>query len=302
MMKIIKAFTIFAFLLLSTCFAAGPIYDQAIDIENTPAGNISSTNVQAAVNELDSEKQAAGNYFNKTSDDTDDIAEGSTHKFADTTKENNGQTAYGWGNHAGLYSLLNHNHDLIYLSLSATAADSGKLNGQLASYYLHSETDPTYTSWYNSGSPILTTLKYVDANTYITRDGSNNLSFTDANAGTVTLTSLKSMRNIWISAATQSEGNLTLSDGTNWATQYSFISYINVVCASTNWSMWLCETSAFNTGLITTRQIASNINGNATLYINQEYNSDGNNVYIIYTDVAGTATASILISGEARRH
>lgn len=40
------------------------------------------------------------NYFNKTSDDTDDITVGTVNKFADTTKENNGQTAYGWGNHA----------------------------------------------------------------------------------------------------------------------------------------------------------------------------------------------------------
>lgn len=33
------------------------------DISNTPAGNISATNVQSAINELDSEKQATGNYI-----------------------------------------------------------------------------------------------------------------------------------------------------------------------------------------------------------------------------------------------
>lgn len=130
---------------------------------------------------------------------------------------------------------------------------------------------------------------------------SGDLTFADA-SGTTTLTSLKSMRNVWISVTGQSEGNLTISDATNWDTQYSFISSIKVVTASTDWDMWLCETSAFNTSLITSRKIAQNVNGNYDISIMREYNSDSNNVYLIYTDTSGTNTASILISGEARRH
>ena len=128
-----------------------------------------------------------------------------------------------------------------------------------------------------------------------------DLTLTDA-YGTTTLTALKSMRNIWISVTGQSEGNLTLSDATNWNAQYSFIDSIKVVTASTNWDMWLCETSAFNTALITTRQIAANANGNYDITVARSYNSDGTNVYLKYTDNAGTSTAAILITGEARRH
>lgn len=41
---------------------------KAIQIKNTPAGNIAATNVQAAINELDSEKQPIGNYLTAETD------------------------------------------------------------------------------------------------------------------------------------------------------------------------------------------------------------------------------------------
>lgn len=110
------------------------------------------------------------------------------------------------------------------------------------------------------------------------------------------------MRNIWISTTGQAEGNLTLSDTTNWACQYSYISSIKVVTSSTDWDMWLCETSAFNTSLITSRQIAANRSGNFDITIAREYNSDSNNVYLIYTDNSGANNASILITGTERSH
>lgn len=154
----------------------------------------------------------------------------------------------------------------------------------------------------HAGFKATSTVYLIDENTSITMDGSNNLSLTDANAGTMTLTELKSMRNIWINESGQSEGNLTLSDATNWAAQYSFISSIKVVTSSTDWDMWLCETSAFNTALITSRQIAANRNGDFDITVMREYNSDSNNVYLKYTDNSGSNTADILIVGEARRH
>ena len=64
----------------------------------------------------------------------------------------NWDSAYGWGNHAGLYSLLGHNHDLSYLGISAKAADSDLLDGhdsayfQVAGSYLTAETDPVWLS------------------------------------------------------------------------------------------------------------------------------------------------------------
>lgn len=35
-----------------------------------------------------------------------------------STKVSNWDTAYSWGNHSGLYALLNHNHDLLYAALN----------------------------------------------------------------------------------------------------------------------------------------------------------------------------------------
>ena len=39
------------------------VLDKASEIINTPAGSIAATNVQAAINELDTEKQPTGNYI-----------------------------------------------------------------------------------------------------------------------------------------------------------------------------------------------------------------------------------------------
>lgn len=44
--------------------------------------------------------------------------------------------------------------NLLYLGISATAADSAKLNGQSASYYLHSETDPVFSTWLSTTPPL----------------------------------------------------------------------------------------------------------------------------------------------------
>ena len=116
------------------------------------------------------------------------------------------------------------------------------------------------------------------------------------------ITNLTIMRNIWISVTGKAPGNLTLLDAVNWACQYSFIDAIKVTTASTNWDMWICETNAFDKALITTRQIAASRSGNYDISIAREYNSDGNNVYLIYTDNSGANNAAILVTGTQRRH
>ena len=72
----------------------------------------------------------------------------------------NWDAAYGWGDHAGLYSLISHNHDSTYLGISAKAADSNLLDG-IDSSYFKNNTHTGYTKtnlavgWYtiatNSG-------------------------------------------------------------------------------------------------------------------------------------------------------
>lgn len=59
----------------------------ASEVVNVPAGNIAATSVQAAINELDTEKQAAGNYFVKGTDDADDVPDGTTNKAYTATEK-----------------------------------------------------------------------------------------------------------------------------------------------------------------------------------------------------------------------
>lgn len=117
------------------------------------------------------------------------------------------------------------------------------------------------------------------------------------------------MKNIWISSTPQTPTgttalDITLADETNWNVQYAYISSIKVSTVSTNWNMWLCETSAFNTALITSRQIVANRNGNFDISVAREYNSDAvGNVYLKYTDNApGGSAATIYIVGSSRGH
>ena len=149
-------------------------------------------------------------------------------------------------------------------------------------------------------------VPFGDENTGVEKDESGNLTFKDANAGTITLTALKSMRNIWINTTCvwgAGDDDFTISDATNWNAQYSHISSIKVVTANTNWDLWLCETSAFNTGLITSRKLAANRNGNYDITVAREYNSDGTNVYLKFVDNNGDGEDyAVLVNGEARRH
>lgn len=166
-----KKFILIAFLIFAgalNLFAeTKPVLDQASDISNTPHGNISSTDVQSAINELDSEKQPTGSYLTSESLFTAWQSSYDHHS--------NWDSAYGWGNHAGLYLPIGStpwtgmgyvtgtpwtslgyltgitvnsplsgagtsaSHLTVDLSsklgLHATADDSAKLNGQSASYY-----------------------------------------------------------------------------------------------------------------------------------------------------------------------
>ena len=110
------------------------------------------------------------------------------------------------------------------------------------------------------------------------------------------------MRNLWISATSQAEGNLTLADPDNWGSQYSHIYGINVKTSSIDWSMWLCSDNSFSKSALDTHQIANHRNGNYDIAVDRPYNSDGENVYIIFEDHAGSDTADLMITGEKRGH
>ena len=120
----------------------------------------------------------------------------------------NWDTAYGWGNHAGLY-----------LAIAGTAADSSKLNGQSASYYQTADANLTSLSAlsYVSGSFVKMTAAgtfALDTATYLTTLAHN--STTSIQGGTTNeyyhLTSARhTALTAWMTYVTLGEtGSLTL--------------------------------------------------------------------------------------------
>ena len=136
----------------------------------------------------------------------------------------------------------------------------------------------------------------------LSKDIDGNLVLEDANAGPITLTALKSMRNIWIEALSQPQGNITLTDATNWNAQYSFISAINVQTTSTNWDLWIHENSSFDTASIRSRRIVRKGSEDVLVPVGFEVNSSTNSLYLTFTPNSGTHSASFYVTGEARRH
>lgn len=106
--------------------------------------------------------------------------------------------------------------------------------------------------------------------------------------------------NIWLISSNNSPGNLTLS-GVTWANRYTYITSINAKTASTNWNLYICETSSFDLTHITTRQIVSSGNQNMLINVNFSVNSDSNNLYIVYEDNSGSNLLSLYIAGEIRQ-
>jgi hypothetical protein len=81
-----------------------------------------------------------------------------------TTEESNWNTAYGWGNHAGLYSLLGHTHALDDLS-DVFIGSGGPLHSQLLRY-------ETGLGWHNWTPNYSTTDHSHTLSQYWTRDAS----------------------------------------------------------------------------------------------------------------------------------
>lgn len=100
----------------------------------------------------------------------------------------------------------------------------------------------------------------------------------------------------YISAADQSEGDLNLTDATNWNLDKVLITSIKVVTTSTNYDLTLYSKDDFTTG-----EYKILVGGNATenILLNYPYiDADSTKeVHLRYTDVAGTATATIEIRG-----
>ncbi len=145
-------------------------------------------------------------------------------------------------------------------------------------------------------------VSFYDGNTYITVDGSGNLTFTDAIVGTHTLKQLGCPTYKRIKATAQAEGDLHLSDATNWNISKALILCVRVFTVSTNWSLWLLQNDngyAADDAVIPKLRIARELSGNANLTLNYPYQDEdaSGEVHLYYDDTAGTDTADIHVLG-----
>ena len=112
------------------------------------------------------------------------------------------------------------------------------------------------------------------------------------------------MRYIYIKAETQSEGDLHLSDGTNWAASTALIKTIRVVTSSTDWDLYLLQNDngyAADDGNIPKMQIVEAGNGDLDIYLDHPYKDEDNSaeVHLYYIDNEAANTADIYIIGLA---
>lgn len=109
---------------------------------------------------------------------------------------------------------------------------------------------------------------------------------------------------IYIKAETQAEGNLNLSDSTNWDTSKSIIHTIKIVTDSTDWDLSLYPDDGFDElGTLPSIQLMEAGNGDAVIYLDIPYHDTDNSkeVHLKYTDNSGANTADIYLRGVKAR-
>jgi hypothetical protein len=107
-----------------------------------------------------------------------------------------------------------------------------------------------------------------------------------------------------IVALTNSEGDLHLSDGTNWNTSKALIKTIKVETSSTDWDLYLLQNDngyATDDATIPMRQLNDGGNGDEEMTLDYTYEDedDTSEVHLYWLDNSGTNTADIYIQGYA---
>jgi len=150
------------------------------------------------------------------------------------------------------------------------------------------------------GTPLFAQLQIDDASTYIDKDGSNNMTFTDAVVGTRTLKQLGCPTYKYIKVTSQSEGDLHLSDATYWAISKALIKTIRVVTSSTDWDLYILQNDngyATDDANIGKMKIMEEASGNANIYLDLPYEDEdaSSEVHLYYLDNSGANTADFYI-------
>jgi len=191
---------------------------------------------------------------------------------------------------------IDHNH----VSLHRADSASGVLT------FRNTGTDGTITwdgtTFVLNSAVRATQVQVDDGSTYMDRDGSGNLTLTDAVTGTKTLAQLGSPTYKYIKAVTQSEGDLHLSDGTNWNTSKALIYLIRVVTSSTDWDLYVLQNDngfATDDANIPMLRVADQVSGDANLLLNLPYEDEdaSGEVHLYFLDNSGANTADIYVIG-----
>jgi hypothetical protein len=122
------------------------------------------------------------------------------------------------------------------------------------------------------------------------------LVFTDT-SGVATLTTLKSMRNIW--ADGYGYGDILISDAVNWNAEYTHISSFVVETTSTDWELFLYDDNTLTTGIF----LVTGGLGDMVVNVGIEQRDTESKVRINYQSNDGDLSDAVIrVNGEARRH
>lgn len=105
-----------------------------------------------------------------------------------------------------------------------------------------------------------------------------------------------------IKATAQAEGDLHLSDATNWGISKAMIAVIKVVTLSTDWDLYILQNDngyAVDDANIPMIQVAEEISGNADLFVHLPYEDEdaSDEVHLYYLDNSGANAADIYVIG-----
>ncbi len=142
----------------------------------------------------------------------------------------------------------------------------------------------------------------VTSSSYLIGVTGGEMYFVDPVVGTVKLSELLGVKLVYIKATGQSEGDLHLSDGTNWDVSKALIKEIVLETSSTDWDLYLLQNDngyATDDATIPKRKLVANANGNKHLVLDicYEDEDDSGEVHLYYLDNSGSNTATIIILG-----
>lgn len=143
--------------------------------------------------------------------------------------------------------------------------------------------------------------KVKDDLTYIDKDISGNMTFTDTITGTRTLKNVGCPVHLFIKATGQAEGDLHLS-GANWGVSKAIIYVIRVMTIATDWDLYLLQNDngfVADDANIPKMQIVNAGNGNVDVFLSVPFEDEdaSNEVHLYAIDNIAANTFDIYVLG-----